>query len=274
MVRECWEIPILYEDANLLALSKPAQMLTSPDRYDRERPNLMTLLQQEIERGAGWIRERGITYLANAHRLDFETSGLILLAKDKPTLVALADLFGSLKPVQTYIALIHGAPSESPIEVDAKLAPHPQRLGLMKVDSQKGKISKTLFRTRESFRDYTLVECQPLTSRKHQIRVHLQCARMALVADSIYGGPPLWLSQIKKRFRLKEGHTENPLLNRPALHAEKLSFKHPVTGAEISIEAPWPKDIAVSIKYLRRYGAPTGPANPEESHSENETDVA
>ena len=274
MVRECWEIPIVYEDAHLMAVNKPARLLTSPDRYDRERPNLMKLLHQEIARGAGWVRERGLTYLANAHRLDFETSGLLLLAKDKPTLVALAELFGSLKPVKIYVALIHGTPKEAHFEVDAKLAPHPRRPGLMRVDHKHGKMSKTVFQVREYFRDYTLLDCLPLTGRTHQIRVHLQYAKLALVADPLYGGPALWLSEIKKRFRLREGHAEKALLSRVALHAEKLALKHPVTGMELCLEAPWSKDLTVAIKYLRKYGASRDPANPEEFPAENATPSA
>jgi RluA family pseudouridine synthase len=274
MVRECWEIPIVYEDAHLLALNKPPQFLTSPDRTDRERPNLMTLLQQEITRGAGWVRERGISYLCNAHRLDFDSSGLLLLAKDKNTLVEMASMFGSFKPIQTFLALVHGVLPEPRVEVDAKLSPHLQRPGLMRVDMKNGKLSQTIFQTREAFRDFSLVECQPLTVRKDQVRVHLQCAKVALVADPIYGGPSLWLSQIKKHFRLKDGRVENPLINRPALHAERLAFKHPATGEEVRIEAPVAKDMAVAIKYLRRYGVPAGPTNPEESHPETGTDVA
>ena len=95
---EFWEIPVLFEDAHLLALDKPAGLLTSPDRYDAERPNLMRLLHDGIAAAKPWARERQLTYLSNAHRLDFETSGVILLAKNKPALVALANLFGTEKP--------------------------------------------------------------------------------------------------------------------------------------------------------------------------------
>src|SRR5580765_4395599 len=105
-----WEIPILFEDEHLLALNKPPLLLTSPDRYDPNRPNLMKLLHAGIERGSPWAKERNLTYLSNAHRLDFETSGVILLAKSKPVLVALADLFGSEKPAKTYVALVRGEP--------------------------------------------------------------------------------------------------------------------------------------------------------------------
>ena len=132
-----WEIAVLYEDEHLLALDKPPLLLSSPDRYDPERPNLMKLLHRDIERGAPWARKRGLTYLMNAHRLDFETSGVMLLAKTKAVLVALADLFGSEKPVKTYLALVHGVASQS-FEVDAKLGMHPARPGFVRVDEKEG----------------------------------------------------------------------------------------------------------------------------------------
>src|SRR5205085_11082577 len=119
------EIPILYEDAQLLALDKPSGLLVSPDRYDAQRANLMKLLHRDLDRSATWVSERHINYLANTHRLDFETSGVILLAKDKPTLIALANQFGAEKPGKTYVALVQGAPSEETFQVEAKLAPHP-----------------------------------------------------------------------------------------------------------------------------------------------------
>src|ERR1051326_4212517 len=104
--REYWEIPVLFEHAPRLGLDKPPKLLTSPDRYDPARPNLMKLLLRDLQQQAPWTRAHGIEYLANAHRLDFETSGVILLAKDKPTLVKLANLFGSEKPIKTYVALV------------------------------------------------------------------------------------------------------------------------------------------------------------------------
>src|SRR5215472_347824 len=132
--REFWEIPVLYEDDFLLALDKPSGLLTSPDRYDPARSNLMKLLHGGIAAQKPWARERNLTYLSNAHRLDFETSGVILLAKTKATLVQLADLFGSEKPVKKYVALVQGCPVEDEFEVDAKLSPHPVKIGLMRVD--------------------------------------------------------------------------------------------------------------------------------------------
>jgi RluA family pseudouridine synthase len=252
---EFWEIPILYEDEQLFALAKPAGLLTSPDRYDRERPNLMKLLHRDIERGAPWVKKRGLTYLMNAHRLDFETSGVILLAKTKPVLVALANQFGSEKPAKVYAALVRGSIGEPNFSTDAPLAPHAARPGYIRVNPKNGKRSRTEFSVREKFRGYLLLECRPLTGRTHQIRVHLKDLNLPLVGDGLYGGPPLCLSTLKTAYHLKPNKTERPLISRPALHAEKLTICHPSSGEMVKIEAPWPKDLTVAVKYLRRYAA-------------------
>lgn len=253
--REYWEIPILFEDDHLLALDKPSRLLTSPDRYDPDRPNLMKLLHRDIARGAAWARAQAIAYLANAHRLDFETSGVILLAKDKPTLVALANIFGSEKPVKIYLALVQGCPSEGTFTVTRKIGPHPVKVGLMRIDEKRGKKAATEFVVRERFDAYSLMECRPLTGRTHQIRVHLRSARLPIVGDTLYGGQPLWLSRLKPGYRRKRGVPEKPLLGRVALHASELRLPHPQSGEPLIIQAPWPKDLSVAVKYLRRFGA-------------------
>jgi 23S rRNA pseudouridine1911/1915/1917 synthase len=251
--REFWEIPVLYEDSDLLAVDKPSGLLSSPDRYDPERPNLMKLLHAGISDQKPWARERGLTYLMNAHRLDFETSGIVLLAKSKPVLVSLANLFGSEKPVKEYLALVQGMPAEDQFEVDQKLAPHPIKVALMRVDPKRGKKSRTLFRVQERLGAYTLLQCQPLTGRTHQIRAHLRHVRLPIVGDRLYGGRLLFLSRLKSGYRLKAGKEERPLLSRTALHAEKLSLTHPVTNQPLTITSPLPKDLRVALKYLRRY---------------------
>jgi len=251
--REFWGIPVLFEDDYLLALDKPGGLLTSPDRYDPQRPNLMKLLHAAIAAGKPWARERGLNYLMNAHRLDFETSGVILLAKGKPALMTLANLFGSEKPLKQYVALVQGTPAEEKFEVDAGLAPHPARTGLMRVDPKNGKHSRTLFEVLEKFSGWTLLRCEPLTGRTHQIRVHLRHAGLPIIGDERYGGKPLWLSRLKPNYRLKSGHEERPLISRVALHAEQLTLPHPVTGETLTITAPWPKDLKVAVKYLRQF---------------------
>jgi RluA family pseudouridine synthase len=260
---EFWEIPILFEDRHLLALDKPSDLPVSADRSDPARPNLMKLLHRDLARGAAWAKERGLDYLMNTHRLDSPTSGVLLLAKDKPTLVALAGQFGSEKPVQIYAALVRGAAAQPSFDCEAKLAPHPLRPGYMRVDPKNGKRARTQFTVREAFDGFLLLECRAWTARIHQIRAHLKHLRLPIVGDDLYGGAPLWLSTLKPDYRLKPGRSENPLISRAALHAEQLIIRRP--GADENaggnegetgnarIEAPWPNDLSVAIKYLRRY---------------------
>jgi 23S rRNA pseudouridine1911/1915/1917 synthase len=255
--REFWEVPVLFEDEHLLALDKPAGLLTSPDRYDPQRPNLMKLLHSAIAAQKPWTRERQLTYLSNAHRLDFETSGVILLAKSKPVLVALADMFGSEKPRKKYITIVSGVPSAEKFEIDAPLASHPVKLGMVRVDQKNGKKSKTKFEVLETFPGpgYALLACYPLTGRTHQIRVHAAHTGLKIVGDQLYGGKPLWLSRLKKDYHLKPGREERPLISRVALHAEELQLKHPINGQILTISASQPHDLTVAMKYLRKFGS-------------------
>jgi len=251
--REFWEIPVLFEDDYLLALDKPAGLLASPDRLSPERPSLMNLLHAGIAAGKPWALERRLAYLANAHRLDAETSGVLLLAKSKPVLAGLADLFSSNRTVGKYVALVTGSPREERFEVNARIGPHPTIAGMMRVDPREGKTAQTIFEVMERFPDHTLLRCQPLTERRHQLRVHLQNSGLRIAGDQLYGGRPLLLSRLKKDYRLKPGREERPLISRVALHAEQLELPHPVTGEPVTITAPWPKDLKVALKYLRLY---------------------
>jgi 23S rRNA-/tRNA-specific pseudouridylate synthase len=139
--------------------------------------------------------------------------------------------------------------------VDAKLRRHPVTLDLFHVDQKQGKKAKTLFEVVERFSGYTLLKCQPLAGWTHHIRVHLRHAGYPVVGDALYGGQPLLLSKLKSEYRLKAGREERPLIGRVAIHAEQLIFAHPATGTSTTISAPWPKDLTVAVKYLRRYAA-------------------
>jgi 23S rRNA-/tRNA-specific pseudouridylate synthase len=168
-------------------------------------------------------------------------------------LVILADLFGTDKPLKTYIALVQGTPEQDEFEVDAPIAPHPTSLGLMRIEPKRGKHSRTLFTVVTKFRGYTLLKCRPLTGRTHQIRVHLRHVRLPILGDSLYRGGKLSLSDIKRKYRAREDKEERPLISTVALHAEQLSLPHPVTGEQIAITAPWPKDLEVAVKYLKMF---------------------
>jgi RluA family pseudouridine synthase len=254
--RDFWEIPVLFEDEHLLALDKPARLLVSPDRNNPTRPALISRLHHDIERGATWVKKRpGLSYLMNVHRLDFEATGILLLAKNKPAFITLANQFGSEKPNRIFLALVRGSMQQDTFDINAKIAPNRSKPGLMRIDDRGGKRARTEFTVRERFKGYSLLECRPLTARQHQIRVHLQYLGLPILGDDDYGGRQLLLSSLKKDYHLKPNKIERPLISTVALHAEKFVLAHPVTGNEITIEAPLPKDFRVALKYLRLHAA-------------------
>ena len=253
--KEFWPLEVLYEDADLLAINKPAKFLSSPDRYDKERPSLMGLIHRDITRGARWLNERGLSYLTNVHRLDFEASGILLLAKSKPALVHLVNQFGAKQPINRYLAVVHGMPENDEFEASVKLSPHPSRPEIMVASPKHGKFSVTQFKVLERFSGYTLLACLPLTGQTHQIRVHLRTLGHPVVADILYGGRTFFLSELKSDYRLKPGREEHPLLGRVALHSSDLEIRQPTTGALVRIHSQEPKDIRVALKYLRQHAA-------------------
>jgi RluA family pseudouridine synthase len=255
---EFWELSVLFEDDHLLAIDKPVKLLVTPDETDPLRPSLIELLHAGIAAGKPWAKDRNLSFLMNAYRLEFETSGVLLFAKSKPVHVSLASHFGSEQPSRQFIAIVRGTPGEDEFTVDAPLAPHPIRGNMMCVNNTDGKRSITRFKVLERFNGWALMQCWPLTSRTHQISVHLKSRGLTLVGDLLYSGKPLWLSTLKQDFNLKPNRTERPLVGRTALHAESLTMSHPVTAEKLTIHSPMPKDMAVSVKYLRRYAPPNG----------------
>ena len=190
------------------------------------------------------------------HWLDPETSGVLLLAKNKPALTTLSNSFGSEQPRLSFITVVQGGPSETRFSLNAKIAPHPVTPGLMSVNATQGKRARTDCEVVERFAGWTLIRCISITHRPHQLRVHLAHAGFPVAGDKAYRGKALLLSRLKPGFRLKPNHFERPLLESPRLHAEQLAFAHPVTGNQLIIQTPLPKDIAVALKYLRQHALP------------------
>lgn len=248
-----WEIEVLLEDEHLLVLNKPAPLPAAPDRFHSEQPDLTTLLHRAISEGKAWTRERGLSYLKPAQRLDGEATGVLVLAKSHAVLVALAALFSGDKVHRKYVALMRGRPAQPEWEIDQPLGVHALKPEIARVDRDRGKRAHTRFKLIESFGKCSLIECHPSPDRRHQVRAHLRWSQTPVVGDMLYGGRPLFLSSFKRNYRLKPGQEERPLIGTAALHLEELELPHPVTGAALTITAQWPKDLTVALKYLRRY---------------------
>jgi RluA family pseudouridine synthase len=234
-------LEVLFEDADLLAVNKPAGMLSVPDRWDKTKENLVALLQAE----------RPGQYLANVHRLDRNTTGTFLLAKNTEAFRRIVRQLRERSTRKLYLALVHGDFTEQERVVDLPIGPHPKHPGLVRIDERAGKPARSFVRLKERFRGFAFIEVEIESGRQHQVRVHCQAVGHPLVGDADYGGHPLLLSQIKRKYKAKEGEEERPLMGRPALHAASLTLASP----PLTITAPLPKDFNVALKYLRMFAA-------------------
>jgi len=260
--KQSWELRVLFEDEHLLAVDKPAGLASTPESAAPDSGNLLSWLHQGIAEGKSWARQRGLSYLMNVHRLDTEVSGVLLFVRSKEALASLANQFGNEKPMMEYVALVQAGPIEPPSEVIGALAPHRFKPGLMQVDPHHGKKARTAFETVERIGKFLLLKCLPVPDRPHQVRAHLRRARLPALGDRPYGGRLLLLSTLKPDYRLRPDQTERPLIQSPAVHAAALNLVHPVSGAPLRIEAPWPKDICVALKYLKRFTGQAPTAQP------------
>ncbi|HEU5080236.1 MAG TPA: RluA family pseudouridine synthase [Opitutaceae bacterium] len=238
--------PVIFEDDAMIAFDKPSGLLVAPDRWDKARENLMGLVHDKMGHG-----------VANVHRLDADTSGILLCSKTKPALDFLSGQFQGKTVQKKYLALIAGAPTEDAFTIDLPLDDDERRPGKMRV-VRKGKPSVTEFQILERFGAFTWIECRPITGRTHQIRVHLATKGWPILNDVFYGNPEtkLMLSNLKRGYKGRVD--EKPLIQRLALHASELVVKHPVTREPVTIAAPLPKEFEVALKYLRKFSSPRG----------------
>lgn len=235
--------PLLHEDEALLVFAKPSGLLVVPDRFDKNRPHLLGLVQSRFSIGC-----------VNAHRLDGPTSGVVVFAKTAEVVRKLATQFETGQVTKRYVALVTRSPPDGEGVIKAPLAADPRRPGRMRVQ-MRGKASCTEYRVQERWRSgQALLEIVPHTGRTHQIRVHLAHLGCPVLADSHYGSARgLYLSDIKPRYRAKSGVAERPLLGRLGLHAEWLQLQHPTSGGLVAFNAPLPADFVLALRYLRRF---------------------
>jgi RluA family pseudouridine synthase len=225
-------IPILYEDRAVLAIDKPAGWMLAPDSWTQTGRNLHLALQSSLQAGDFWARSRNLKYLRFVHRLDAETTGVLLLAKSPGALTACSELFESHRTEKTYLAVVHGAPPEPQWTCSLKLATYEKTPGLMRLDERHGKEAETIFRVLKSGPKTTLIEARPVTGRTHQIRLHLLAAGCPVVGDVLYG--PEKGASTRGRARL-------------ALRAIQLAYPDPFQRRTIRIEAP-------TADFLKEYG--------------------
>lgn len=231
----------LYEDDDLIVINKPGGMLSIPDRFDAKLNSVRGLLERDLGHPVFVV-----------HRLDKETSGVILFAKNEAAHRYMSGLFERHEIGKFYAGLVLGTPRPESGRIENPIAEHPFVKGKMTI-AAKGKASVTDFRVVESWPLYSLLQWQIHTGRTHQIRVHMAAIGHPIVCDELYGdGKPFLLSSIKRKYNVgKHQEEERPLLSRLALHAYRLTFVRP-NGAELTVEAPIPKDISACIAQLRK----------------------
>jgi 23S rRNA pseudouridine1911/1915/1917 synthase len=231
---------IIFESDDYVAVNKPAGLLSIPDR-EQTQVSLKDML----------LEKYGSIY--TVHRLDKDTSGIIIFAKTEAAHKFFSQLFESRQIEKFYLGLVHGIPSPEKGTIDAPIAEHGTQKGLYVVH-RNGKPSLTDYEVVEANRLYSLVQFQLHTGRTHQIRVHCKNIGHPLACDELYGdGKPILLSSIKKKYKLsKHDEEERPMLNRLALHSYRLKFTD-ADGNIIDLEAALPKDIRALLQQLKKH---------------------
>lgn len=224
-------IPILFEDRSVIAIDKPAGWMLVPHSWQRTGWNLQAAINSSINAGHYWARSRNLKFLRYIHRLDADTSGVLLFGKSFGAVETYGDLFESRQMEKRYLAIVHGQPRDAEWTCRLALSANPQAIGSVHVDEQ-GKECETFFRTLATKSGYSLVEAHPFTGRQHQIRVHLNAVGHGILGDPLYGPS-----------------SEQAAFTRPAmaLRSVELSYRDPFTKRPVRIQA-------AAETWLKKYG--------------------
>ena len=219
-------IPILYEDRSVLAIDKPAGWMLVPYNWDKTGRNLQLAISSAVLGGAFWARSRNIRFLKYIHRLDAETTGILLFAKSAGALRSYGELFESRRMHKRYLAVVRGNPQQNEWTCRARLGPDPGEHGRHRVvpgskPTADSKDAETHFKVLQRANNLALIEASPITGRTHQIRLHLSDAHLPIIGDAMYGTPD-------------DRTRRNPPM---ALRAVALEFQDPFNRRPVRISA-------------------------------------
>ena len=238
-------LDIIYEDDDIIVLNKQADMVVHPARGNTHGTlvNALAFYSDKLSSGLGEFRP-GIV-----HRLDRNTTGVMVVTKNDSAQWKVAKQFERRQMKKSYLAIVHGTPELMADRINAPLGLHPRMREKYAIRPEIGKEAITFYETIESFRGFSLLKMTPKTGRTHQIRVHLSYIKHPIVGDDMYGGKLVY------PWQLQDGElaVEEPVINRVALHAHTLEFKHPTTEKQVKFEAPLPADMQKLLDMLRKY---------------------
>jgi len=238
-------LDIVFEDEYLIALNKQAGIVVHPSRGigSGTLVNGLVHYAESLSLAGGKFRP-GIV-----HRLDKDTTGIMLVAKTDEAHWRLAQQFEHRKVEKAYLAVVEGQMELLGDMIDLPLGMHPVFRDRCAVRKTSGREAQTVYQVTEAFRGYSLLTLKPRTGRTHQLRVHMSYMKHPLVSDRIYGGRLLGLAELSGDQSL----SGDPIMERQALHAWKIQFRHPISGKQLQFEAPWPRDFERLVEALRKY---------------------
>jgi 23S rRNA pseudouridine1911/1915/1917 synthase len=241
LIPESVSLNVLYEDASIIVIDKPSGMVVHPAPGNPAGTLVNALLYhcKDLSGINGALRP-GIV-----HRLDKETSGAMVVAKDDEAYHQLIKQFKNRSVEKVYLAIAYGTIKQNEGLIDAPIGRHPDQRKKMSIRTTRGRVALTQWKVLERFNSFTFLEIYPKTGRTHQIRVHLSAMGHPLLGDPLYGRKTT-VQDSKLRECIKR-------MNRQALHAHQLEFNHPQTGERIRFVAPIPQDMKETLEYLRYY---------------------